>query len=114
MLLSLIRLTFFRPVRGEPRDVTDDKKNDKTVYSGTVKGDNPSAKTGCTAWNDGKPHLAKNVDANGHCLFRHACCQFVSDKGKGGQCLGTVGDPTHKRKDCPYDASKKLKSPARQ
>ena len=102
----------FRGPRGEPRDVTDNDKD--KLYVGEVKGDNPNAKTGCTAWNGDKPHLAKNVDERGYCLYRHKCCQFVSDRGKNGQCLGTVGPADHKRKDCPYDASKKLKSPARQ
>ena len=96
----------------DPSGKVGDDKN--KVYTGTIKGDNPNAATGCTAWNEGKPHLAKNVDARGYCKFAHKCCQFVSDRGKGGQCLGSVGDPSHKRKDCTYDAAKKLTRPCQQ
>ena len=49
---------------------------------------NATSKRGCTAWNNGTAHDASTVDANGRCKFRHACNQWVTDKGKGGQCLG--------------------------
>jgi len=56
---------------------------------------NATSKRGCTAWNNGTAHDASSVDANGRCKFRHACNQWVTDKGKGGQCLGD-----HKRGAC--------------
>ena len=69
----------------------------------TIRGDNKSSSKGCVSWNLGKPHQAKHVDDSGMCRFRHACDQFVSDKGPGGQCLGS-----HKRKDCDYDPTKRV------
>ena len=98
----------FRRSRGEPRDVNDTNgAKDGTVYKGEVRGDNSAGNKGCTAWNLGNKHLAKNVDANtGRCRFRHACDQYVTDKGPGGQCLGN-----HKRGDCTYDPTKKCAQP---
>jgi hypothetical protein len=97
---------FFRVLGGNPNDLSSpDHKGG--IYSGSVKGDNKSSKMGCASWNTGSPHYAKNVDTNGKCKFIHACDQFVSDKGKNGQCLGP-----HKRKDCDYDSSKKVSKPA--
>ena len=74
-------------------------------YDGEVKLYNATSKRGCSAWNDGTAHDARSVDANGRCKYKHACNQWVTDKGKGGQCLGD-----HKRKECNYDESKKCSS----
>ena len=100
--------SLFRRPRGEPRDVSDNNgAKDGKFYKGEVKGDQSSCNKGCTAWNLGNKHLAKHVDANtGICRFRHACDQYVTDKGSGGQCLGN-----HKRGDCTYDTTKKCSQP---
>ena len=77
--------------------------------NGKVKGSLPSATRGCNAWNNGTPHLGKNVDPKtGKCRFLHKCDQFVDDKGVYGQCLGD-----HKRKDCDYDSAHKVKVPVK-
>ena len=97
---------FFRVLGGNPsHDSASGAGGD--VYKGTVKGDNKSSKSGCVSWNAGNPHLAKHVDAKGCCRFIHACNQYVTDKGKGGQCLGP-----HKRKECDYEQAKKVSKPA--
>jgi hypothetical protein len=98
---------FFRTLGGNPSAglnslITGGK--DGAIYSGTVKGSRPTASKGCASWNMGRPHFAKNVDSKGLCAFLHKCDQYVSDKGPGGQCLGD-----HKRVDCDYDSSKKVK-----
>ena len=46
---------------------------------------NSTCKRGCVAWNNGVDHKAEHVDSNGRCKFAHACNQWVTDKGKGGQ-----------------------------
>ena len=105
---------FFRAHGGTPlHDRLDDSKHNDGVYEGTITGDTPTSKRGCTAWNSGKPHLKKHVGPDGKCVFKHACCQFVTDKGPNGQCLGTVGDAKHKRANCPYDQDKKSKQAVR-
>lgn len=98
----------FRGGRGEPRDVdADPNKGKEKVFKGDVKGDNPSSNKGCAAWNLGRSHLCKHVDSStGKCTFKHACDQYVTDKGPRGQCLGD-----HKRAACTYDPAKKCKSP---
>ena len=100
--------TFFRPFGGNPtpKGGLSSPTSGSDVFRGTVRGDAAGAAKGCTSWNLGKPHLAKNVDDSGLCRFKHACDQFVTDKGPGGQCLGA-----HKRKDCDYDPSKKTSKP---
>ena len=99
----------FRALGGtpsKPKDV-DLKGGDPTFYPGKVKGCLASATRGCSAWNNGADHFAKNVDAkSGKCRFLHKCDQFVDDKGSYGQCLGD-----HQRKDCDYDAAHKVKAP---
>ena len=82
---------------------------------GGAKGDldkvttfNSSSKRGCVAWNNGVRHEPDHVDANGRCKFFHGCNQWVTDKGKNGQCLGD-----HKRGVCDYDESKKCKTAAK-
>jgi hypothetical protein len=106
---GLYAATCFRRPRGEPRDVTDSNAGKKEEFKGTVAGFDSARQVGCTAWNLGGKHLARHVDANGKCRFNHACDQFVTDKGKGGQCLGP-----HKRAVCDYDPSKKCSTPAKQ
>lgn len=94
---------FFRGLGGIP------KAGEATgLYAGNVRGDNKSSSRGCVSWNLGKPHQTKHVDESGTCRFRHACDQFVSDKGPGGQCLGS-----HKRKDCDYDVAKRVTKPSK-
>lgn len=56
----------------------------------------------CYAYNTGKPHNASSLHPDGTCVYDHVCMQFVSDKGKGGQCKGK-----HPFTACNYDASKK-------
>ena len=52
--------------------------------------------------------VAGVVGADGRCMFKHGICdQFVTDKGKGGQC----GSTQHKRPNCDYDSSKKCTRP---
>ena len=111
MARGLYPAAFFRGRRGEPRDVIDNKSvaGKGGEYKGKIKGDTSSSTKGCTAWNLGGPHLAKFVDASGICRFKHACDQFVTDKGPGGQCLGD-----HRRKDCTYDEGKKCSKAAKE
>jgi hypothetical protein len=102
---------FFRTLGGNPNsglNVLSPSVKDGEIYTGTVKGSRPSATKGCASWNMGKPHFAKNVDHKGMCAFLHKCDQYVSDKGPGGQCLGD-----HKRADCDYDATKKVRQPVK-
>ena len=112
MAKGLYSSTFFRRPRGEPRDDKDKFKNDSKsgseVFKGTVSGHNETGNKGCAAWNNGTNHLVKHVDTStGKCKFRHACNQFVTDKGPGGQCL-----KGHKRSEgCDYDESKKCSQP---
>ena len=47
----------------------------------------------CAAFNLGQDH--KSLKADGSCPFSHACDQWVSDKGKGGQCKAS-----HPRSSC--------------
>ena len=108
---GLYPAAFFRRQRGEPRD---DKKPDKPdkpgseIFKGVVTGHNENGNKGCASWNNGTDHLTKHVDAStSKCKFRHACNQYVTDKGPGGQCLRN-----HRRKDgCDYDESKKCSQP---
>ena len=101
---------FFRTVGGNPNSKgtgTSDTSGGEH-YTGTIKGSRPGASKPCISWNLGKPHLAKNVDANGLCNFLHKCDMYVSDKGPDGRCLGN-----HKRADCDYDPAKRVKQPAK-
>ena len=99
---------FFRRFGGNPtpKGTSSPSTSGGDVFQGTVRGDAKGAAKGCTSWNLGKPHLAKHVDDAGFCRFKHACDQYVTDKGPAGQCLGA-----HKRKDCDYDPSKKSSKP---
>lgn len=102
----------FRRNRGEPREVgggprSGPQNRDEKPFTGIVKGDNPESGKGCRSWNLGNAHLAKYVDAaTGCCVFKHACDQYVTDKGPNGQCLRD-----HKRKMCDYDKSKQCTTP---
>ena len=99
----------FRSLGGIPSKVKDKDLSGTGEYDGKVKGSLSGATRGCTAWNNGSPHLSKNVDPKtGKCRFLHKCDQFVDDKGVYGQCLGD-----HKRKDCDYDGAHKVKVPVK-
>ena len=100
---------FFRSLGGNPKDVIPPGgKKGADVFKGSIKGDTPTSTKGCVSWNMGTPHLAKHVGADGRCMFKHGVCdQFVTDKGKGGQC----GSTQHKRPNCDYDSSKKCTRP---
>ena len=95
---------FFRTRGGTPRGATPSTSSDND--SSTTKTWNGKWTTGaprvCYAYNTGKPHQAANLRADGTCMHDHVCMQFVSDKGKGGQCRGK-----HAWTECTYDASKK-------
>ena len=97
--------SIFRPLGGNPGGPKDLKPSSDEIYSGKVEKFSETSRRGCTSWNLGKPHLAKHVQ-NGKCVFAHKCDQFVSDKGKNGQCLGD-----HFRKDCDYEQSKRRSTP---
>ena len=102
--------TFFRPLGGNPKDEHNlgGGKKGADVFKGSLKGDTPTSTRGCVAWNMGTPHLAKHVGPDGKCQFKHGICdQFVTDKGKGGQC----GSTQHKRPECDYDPAKKCSKP---
>ena len=101
--------TFFRILGGNPREENNSGvKKGADLYKGTIKGDTPTSTRGCVAWNLGSSHLAKHVGPDGKCQCKHGMCdQFVTDKGKGGQC----GSTQHKRPECDYDSSKKCSKP---
>ena len=110
MAQGLYPAACFRSGGGEPRATGTSPRagtgpDDK--YVGDVSG-NATATKLCVAYNQGIPHLNKHVGADGVCLFKHACSQFVLDKGPGGKCLGD-----HPRVSCNYDASKKCKQPVK-
>ena len=94
---------FFRTRAGNALgDDGDDEVPKK--YNGRF--DSNAAKP-CISFNLGQKHQAKHLDDTGCCKFNHVCMQWVSDKGPRGMCLGN-----HAKKDCTYDASKKLDRPA--
>ena len=70
-------------------------------YKGEPKADTATSTMGCTAWNNSGKHKAAAVK-NDTCMYKHVCNQWVTDKGKNGQCHGS-----HKRDACTYDAAKK-------
>ena len=70
-------------------------------YKGEPKSDTATSSMGCSAWNNGGKHKAAAVK-NDTCTYKHVCNQWVTDKGKNGQCHGS-----HKRDACTYDATKK-------
>ena len=57
----------------------------------------------CAAFNLGQDH--KNLKSDGSCPFNHICDQWVSDKGKGGQCK-----LKHSRSSCTNPAKAVSKS----
>ena len=98
----------FRPRGGTPRDIaSDDGGAGDKAYKGTIKGYKNTSKVCCAAWNAGKPHLAKNVDANGICNFLHKCNQFVDNKGPNGRCLGDHA----RHAGCDYASDHKVAKP---
>ena len=102
---ALYPAVFFRTHGGTPSDTTrptvgDPNKDEK--FKGTVKGDSSSCKAGCVAWNKGLSHFAKHINGDGTCKFKHACNQWVTDKGPRGQCLGA-----HTVDKCDYDKDKR-------
>ena len=54
---------------------------------------NAGSKKCCIAYNTGTDHTAAQLDDAGNCRFKHACMQWVSDKGPAGQCLATTQSP---------------------
>ena len=99
---------FFRTLGGKPGNVKS-ALDGASVYDGKIKGDNPTSTRPCASWNLDKRHLAKHVDSDGKCRFKHGMCdQFVTDKGPGGFCGGS-----HKRLNCDYDAAKKCSQAAK-
>ena len=105
---------FFRTHGGIPSQSRGNDKPDSdpnsgnAVYPGAVRADTSTSKMGCVAWNRGTDHLAKHVNPGGSCKFRHACNNWVSDKGPRGQCLGN-----HTADKCDYDPAKRAKDPVR-
>ena len=63
----------------------------KPVWNGKFNSD--SSARPCAAFNLGQDH--KNLKSDGSCPFNHICDQWVSDKGKGGQCKAS-----HSRQSC--------------
>ena len=106
---ALYPAVFFRTHGGTPFDVcvTTDTVSDEK-FKGTVEGDTSSCKAGCVAWNKGLSHYAKHVNGNGSCKFKHACNQWVNDKGPRGQCLGA-----HTADKCDYAADKRCAEPVK-
>ena len=74
---------------------------DTKWYKGEPKSDTPSSTMGCSAWNSGGKHKASAVKGD-ICQYKHVCNQWVTDRGKNGQCHGS-----HKRDACTYDPTKK-------
>ena len=105
---SLYPAAFFRGVAGNANPSGGKPPSESVLgeahFKGRVKGNNPKSKTLCVAYNNGTPHLAKHVDANGFCVYRHACNQFVANKGADGRCEGA-----HPRcQGCDYEEAQKL------
>ena len=59
-----------------------------------------SSGTACVYFNSGRDHPASALHPDGTCRFNHVCDHWVSDKGKGGRCMGTAGTPGHARDAC--------------
>ena len=85
-----------KPHNPEPTSVVTEKAgkskgDNKILWNGKFNTD-PSARP-CAAFNLGQDH--KSLKADGSCPFNHICDQWVSDKGKGGQCKAS-----HSRSAC--------------
>ena len=73
--------------------------DDRTTNLGQRKASsfNTQSKQCCAAWNTGRSlaaakdasHFDKHLGPNGKCKFNHACSQWVTGKGKNGQCGAT-------------------------
>ena len=73
-----------------PKPSPPEKLLAKPAFSGKFNSD--SLRT-CPAFNFAQDH--KSLKPDGSCPFNHACDQWVSDKGKGGRCMGA-----HSRVSC--------------
>ena len=89
--------TFFRPPAEGHRGAGAQTWNGKST---------DSSKQLCIAYNLGSAHQDSALRPDGTCKYAHRCSQFVTDKGKGGQCLGH-----HPRIACTYDTVKKCARP---
>ena len=79
---------FFRTLGGKP-GIVKTPLDGSTTFDGKVKGDNPTSTKPCASWNLDKKHLARHVDSDGKCRFKHGMCdQYVTDKGPSGICGG--------------------------
>ena len=85
---------FFRTRAGNARiDATDDDVKWNKKFTST-------SKTACVYFNSGRSHPASALHPDGTCKYNHVCDHWVTDKGKGGRCLGTAGTPGHARLAC--------------
>ena len=77
--------TFFRSRGENPQGGAGAGQTQKgDVYKGKVLGFNSKSDRACNAFNYGQPHLAKHVDASGHCIHNHICDKFLTTGGKCG------------------------------
>ena len=94
---------FFRTRGGTPRAGGPTPNAAVTAAAKTWNGKfTAGASRACVAYNRGLAHLPANLADDGTCVHDHVCMQFVSDKGKGGQCRGA-----HRFTECDYEPSKK-------
>ena len=77
---------------GAGEDTTNDVKWNKKFTS--------TSNIACVYFNSGREHPASALHPDGTCKLNHVCDHWVSDKGKGGRCLGTAGTPGHARAAC--------------
>ena len=78
----------FRVLRGEPRDMPRGGANGSVLaitWNNTFTKDSNSP---CHAYTHGNEHDKKALLADGTCKYDHKCVQWVTDKGKNGQCGG--------------------------
>ena len=86
---------FFRIRGGTPQDTK--------ATGGAVKFNGKFTATShiaCVHFNSGGEHPASALMPDGTCKFNHVCDHWVSNKGKGGRCMGTAGTPGHARGAC--------------
>ena len=92
----------FRTFGGNP-GMSGDEEPQKPPSPDTkiarVSGFTASSKVGCTAFNTGKPHLAKHIHwSSKTCKYNHACDRLLEEKDDNGRYLHCLGD--HKRDAC--------------
>ena len=79
----------FRVLRGEPRDTphggANGGRNLATTWNNKFTKD---SKNSCHAYTHGNDHKKESLLADGTCKYNHKCTQWVTDKGKDGQCGG--------------------------